>query len=59
MRIRLTKDLSPLRGKVKGAEFDWPRGTITAMSQQLKTKDWYVVLSPEGIDPREPGKEPT
>ena len=54
MRIRLTKDLSPLRGKVKGAEFDWPRATITAMSRQLKDRDWYVALGPNGEDPREP-----
>jgi hypothetical protein len=51
MQIILTKDLNPAKGLVRGAVFDWPSITITAMANQLgkvdkngnlvPDRDWY------------------
>ena len=54
MKIKLTKDLSPIKGRIRGTVYDWPRATITAMSRQLGDRNWYVALGPNGEDPREP-----
>ena len=35
MQIVLTKDLNPNKGLVKGAVLDWPKVTISSMSNQL------------------------
>lgn len=55
MQIKLTKDLSPKKGLVKGAIFNWRPATRRAISEQIGIEDgdWYVVLGPDGEDPRE------
>lgn len=39
MQIVLTKDLNPNKGLVKGAVLDWPKVTISSMSNQLGKED--------------------
>jgi len=39
MQIVLTKDLNPIKGLVRGAVLDWPKITITAMSNQFGSED--------------------
>lgn len=41
MRIILQRDLNPKKGWVRGAVFDWPRPTITAISRQIGDDSWY------------------
>ena len=41
MQIVLTEDVSKVKGWTKGRAFDWPRPTISAISQSLGRKDWF------------------
>jgi len=41
MRIVLTTDLNPKKGMIRGASFDWPRPTISEMSQQIGNDNWF------------------
>ena len=41
MRIVLTKDLNLKKGMIRGASFDWPRPTISELSEQIGNEEWY------------------
>lgn len=47
MLIVLTRDVNPAKGYIKGAQFDWTRPTITAISGQLGKK-----ADPESKQPK-------
>ena len=47
MKIVLTRTLNEKKGWVEGAQLDWIRPLITAISRQLGDTDWYEFCTSE------------
>ena len=47
MKIRLTRTLNAKKGWVEGAQLEWIRPLISAVSRQLGDTDWYEPCTSE------------